>query len=141
MKEGDTSPSHYDKSELIKLPPFNDFIRKHGIESLDEVQCVIVERGVYQSVGKLPHKKQTIEDIQAKVKSIALKRKQKIIESREVKEKKGGSSGKETKEAAKTDLTDINQDELRAMLHNNKIELQQNMKELATEPEYFPWVI
>lgn len=140
LKEGDSSPTHYDKGELIKLPPFNEFLRKKIVESMEDIKCLTVEKGVYKGAPRLPRRKQTIEDIQAQIKSIALKKKLEIIESREVKDKKAAPPAKESKEQPKTSAADEKDEEIDEIMKANKVELVEGMKELTKEPEYYPWV-
>lgn len=138
MLEPQTSAVHFDKGEISKLPPFNDFIRKNVIESVDDIVCKDIDTGVWQSACRYRKRDLTAEELQAAAKNIAMKKKKEIAESKEVKDKK--VTGKDAAAAIRGEIAEDYRDLKSALVENKKILLMEGMKEVSQGPDYHPWV-
>lgn len=130
--------ANFDKGEISKLPPLNDFIRKNMVESLDDVQCKDIEAGVWHTACLLRRKEQATEDLQTTAKQIALKKKKELAEAKEVKDKKPG--GKEPAAAIRGEVIEEGKDSKAPFVENRRIEVGDSMAAMNETPECHPRV-
>lgn len=138
---GDKSPTHFDRGELAKLPPFNDFIRQNAVESIEDVQAKHIPDCVYSGQARLRPVTNEIEDIRKIVKEIVTKKKKEIQESREPKDKKQAPPTSSKPLPGKQDHPEPETQTKKAFIENIKIEYKEGMTSLAEFPLYFPTVL
>ena len=137
---GGTSPSHFDRGELAKLPPFNDFIRQNAVESMDDVQPKLIPDHIYTGQCRPRPISNEVNEIRKAVKEIATRKKKEIIESREAKDKKAPAPAATKTQPGKVDVQETDQTSKKPFFENTKIELTPQIHELSHFPEFYPWV-
>lgn len=138
---GDKSPTHFDRGELAKLPPFNDFIRQNAVESIEDVQPKQILDCIHSGQAHLRPLTSEVEDIRKVVKEIATRKKKEIQESREPKDKKQAAPTATKTQPGKQDLQEQDVQPKKAFIENIKIEYKEGMTSIAEVPLYYPTVL
>jgi hypothetical protein len=135
----------YDKGELQKLPPFNEFLRKRSVESMEEVKAVGFTEGVLEGKCRRRVREKDVGDLRKEVKEVVLKRKKDpalgAVETAKD-PKKGGAvpppavPAKKTQKEIEEEAAQLAMQTKSAFFDNTRIELKADMKTVEQEPAF-----
>lgn len=137
---GDKSPGRFDKAELSKLPPFNDFIRQNIVESMDDIQPKMIPDSIFNGQAKLRPVPTEIADIKKAIKEISTRKKRELLENKESKDKKAAPAAPAKGQPGKVETQESDAASKKAYIENTKIELKENMVTITEFPQYYPTV-